>query len=311
MLERPHSAGYIEQQLSFLRVYGDTWIGKRGMVHPLADYVDDPACFKRSYAAKEDRSWEGNAVDFKSVVETVAAIDPRVAAQLALLLAFGLRRKEAVMFMPHSAVVSAESVPTSQHASDRYAVFLKVERGTKGGRLRFVAIRNDDQRKALDLALQFALHPSSHLGHPGLSLKQALKRFDNVMQKAGVARKQLGVTAHGLRHQFAQEFHVELTDVQAPVRGGDVCADPETLSTNYMTVAIQLAPVLDMPLPELAEKLRPRLRTNDFGELVQVCTATLDAIRRLTRSRPTVYLPTHDPEGAERLAKRQLAGAAS
>jgi len=43
----------------------------------------------------------------------------------------------------------------------------------------------------------------------------------------------------------------------------------------------------------------------------QVCTATLDAIRRLTRSRPTVYLPTHDPEGAERLAKRQLAGAAS
>ena len=43
----------------------------------------------------------------------------------------------------------------------------------------------------------------------------------------------------------------------------------------------------------------------------QVCTATLDAIRRFTRSRPTVYLPTHDPEGAERLAKRQLAGAAS
>ena len=101
------------------------------MVHPLADYVDDPARFKRSYAAKEDRSWEGNAVEFKSVVETVAAIDPRVAAQLALLLAFGLRRKEAVMFMPHIAVVPSESVPTSQHASDRYAVFLRVQRGTK------------------------------------------------------------------------------------------------------------------------------------------------------------------------------------
>ncbi len=59
MLERPHSTPYIEQQLSFLRVYGDTWIGKPGMVHPLADYVDDPARFKRSYTAKEDRSWEG------------------------------------------------------------------------------------------------------------------------------------------------------------------------------------------------------------------------------------------------------------
>ena len=240
MLERPHSAGYIEQQLSFLRVYGDTWIGKPGMVHPLAHYVEDPARFKRAYAAKEDRSWEGNAVDFKSVVETVAAIDPRVAAQLALLLAFGLRRKEAVMFMPHSAVVSAESVPTSQHASDRYAVFLRVQRGTKGGRLRFVAIRNDDQRTALDLALQFALHPSSHLGHPGLSLKQSLKRFDNVVQKAGVTRKQLGVTAHGLRHQFAQEFHVQLTGAQAPVRGGAVCADPETLEAALLEIARQL-----------------------------------------------------------------------
>ena len=117
MLERPHSTPYIEQQLSFLRVYADTWIGKPGMVHPLADYVDDPARFKRSYAAKEDRSWEGNAVEFKRVVETVAAIDPRVAAQLALLLAFGLRRKEAVMFMPHSAVVPSRRAcrPLSTH----------------------------------------------------------------------------------------------------------------------------------------------------------------------------------------------------
>ena len=240
MLERPHSTPYIAQQLSFLRVYADTWIGKPGMVHPLADYVEDPTRFKRSYTAKEDRSWEGNAVDFKSVVEAVAAIDPRVAAQLALLLAFGLRRKEAVMFMPHVAVVSRENVPASQHASDCYAAFLRIERGTKGGRLRFVAIRNDDQRKALDLALPFAPHPSSHLGHPGLTLKQCLKRFDNVMRKARVTREQLGVTAHGLRHQFAQEFHVELTDVQAPVCGGDACADPATLNAALLEIARQL-----------------------------------------------------------------------
>jgi len=190
-----------------------------------------------TYAAKEDRSWEGNAIEYKRVVEAVAAIDPRVAAQLALLLTFGLRRKEAVMFMPHSAVVSAESVPISQHASDRYAVFLRVQRGTKGGRLRFVAIRNDEQRSALARALPFAPHASSHLGHPGFTLKQSLKRFDNVMQKAGVTKRQLGVTAHGLRHQFAHEFHVELTGVQAPVRGGDVYADPETLKAALLEIA--------------------------------------------------------------------------
>ena len=240
MLERPHSTPYIEQQLSFLRVYADTWIGKPGMVHPLADYVDDPARFKRSYAAKEDRSWEGNRSIHQRSSKRLRPLISRVAAQLALQLAFGLRRKEAVMFMPHIAVVPAESVPTSQHASDRYAVFLRVQRGTKGGRLRFVAIRNDDQRKALDLALQFAPRPSSHLGHPGLSLKQSLKRFDNVMQKAGITKRQLGVTAHGLRHQFAHEFHVELTGVQAPVRGGDVCADPEALKVALLEIACQL-----------------------------------------------------------------------
>src|SRR5450759_4940096 len=98
MLEHPHSTPYIQLQLSFLRVYADAWIGKPGMVHPLADYVDDPARFKRSYAAQEDRSWEGHQVDFKTIVDSVAGIDPRVAAQLALLLAFGLRRKEGVMF---------------------------------------------------------------------------------------------------------------------------------------------------------------------------------------------------------------------
>lgn len=34
--------------------------------------------------------------------------------------------------------------------------------------------------------------------------------------------------------------------------------------------------------------------------------ATLDALKRLAADRPTVYLPTHDPESAERLSSRRL-----
>jgi glyoxylase-like metal-dependent hydrolase (beta-lactamase superfamily II) len=37
-----------------------------------------------------------------------------------------------------------------------------------------------------------------------------------------------------------------------------------------------------------------------------VASATLDAIKRLARTRPTVYLPTHDPQSAIRLASRRL-----
>jgi integrase len=127
--------------------------------------------------------------------------------------------------------VCRENVPASQHPADRYAVFLRIERGTKGGRLRFVAIRNRERHSALERALPFAPHPSSHLGHPGLTLKQSLKRFDNVMRKAGVTKKELGVTAHGLRHQFAQE---------APASGGDECADPAILNAALLEIARQL-----------------------------------------------------------------------
>jgi len=41
----------------------------------------------------------------------------------------------------------------------------------------------------------------------------------------------------------------------------------------------------------------------------QVTSATLDKIRRFAQSRPTVYLPTHDPGCADRLANRLTAGA--
>ena len=37
-----------------------------------------------------------------------------------------------------------------------------------------------------------------------------------------------------------------------------------------------------------------------------VAVSTLDAIRKLAMTRQTIYLPTHDPKSAERLAQRQF-----
>ena len=207
---------------------------------PLERYVDDPSRFKRSYSASRDKSWVGNDVDFNDIVKRTADIDPHVAAQLALIGAFGLRRKEAIMFMPNISVVQQEDLPKGQELAESYAVFLRVKRGTKGGRLRFVAIRNDEQRTALELARKLAPGRYSHMGRPGLSLKQSLKRFDNVMQRLGITLRDLGVTAHGLRHEFAHELHVELTNVEAPVLGGESCADPESLRLSLLEIARQL-----------------------------------------------------------------------
>ena len=40
----------------------------------------------------------------------------------------------------------------------------------------------------------------------------------------------------------------------------------------------------------------------------RISRATLDAIKGFARGRPTVYLPTHDPQSAARLASRRLVG---
>ena len=39
-----------------------------------------------------------------------------------------------------------------------------------------------------------------------------------------------------------------------------------------------------------------------------VASATLGAIRAFAASRPTIYLPAHDPDAARRLAKRRTTG---
>jgi N-acyl homoserine lactone hydrolase len=50
-------------------------------------------------------------------------------------------------------------------------------------------------------------------------------------------------------------------------------------------------------------------KVDGVGASDAVSSATLSAIRRFAETRRTVYLPTHDPESAARLAARRLVGA--
>lgn len=233
--DEPLSPAYIQQQLSFLRVFSE-WIGKPGLVLPADAYVARHLVTRQT-TAQRDRSWTGNAVDPTEVLEQVASRCPRTALILEVMLAFGLRRKEAVMFVPTLAEVPAHALPASLDPGP-YLAFLRIKRGTKGGRLRYTAIRHPSQERALARALEVAPN-GGHIGYPGLSLKQALRRFSNTLYRAGVNMKTLGVTGHGLRHQFATDLYVELAEVAPPVRGGGPVA-AETMRAAYLTVAEQL-----------------------------------------------------------------------
>ena len=233
----PLEASTIQSMLSTLRTFCQ-WIDKPGMVLPATRYVDKKLV-ERSGVASRDRTWSGAKVDVADVVDKVTQADKVVGLQLEAMLAFGLRRKEAVMFAPALACVPAYALPEGE-TSTPYLCFLKVKQGTKGGRLRYVALRNDLQHDVYQRALRFAPHPGTHIGYPGKTLKQALDKFSNTLRKCGVTTKDLGVTPHGLRHEFASDVYFEITDTLPPVKGGAPNLDPVVMEAAYLEVARQL-----------------------------------------------------------------------
>lgn len=237
-LKVPLSPGYIQHQLSILRVFAG-WIGKPGMVLSAKKYVNDERLVTRHYAAQYDHSWSASVPSAEELIKTVSERNLWVGVQLEMMLAFGLRRKEAIMFRPHVEEVPADALYGEHRSDQNYLAFLHVKRGTKGGRLRFVPIRNEAQKAALAHARQLAPFACSHLGKPGLSLIQSLTLFSNTTVACGITKAELGITPHGLRHEFGNDLFIELTDIPSPIRGGTGFT-AEEIRDAYKEVARQL-----------------------------------------------------------------------
>ncbi|RJG00596.1 integrase domain-containing protein [Noviherbaspirillum sedimenti] len=208
----------IQTYLSFLRALA-LWLGKPGLVRKPHHYGLQRDDYERHEAADHDRSWSAQHVNIDELIEKIAAYDAHVGAALRLMRALGVRRKEAIMFRPHQCVVPFEATGFSpeKRKAEWYG---RIKAGSKGGRERFVALDTPERLAAIDHARQVAATRDAHIGHPALDLKQAMRRFDYVMDKFGITKKQLGVTAHGLRHEVLINQFETLTGAAAPVRGG-------------------------------------------------------------------------------------------
>ncbi len=196
------SAATIQNRISVARTFS-TWIGKPGMIRTSEHYVQNKASVTRSSIADTDKSWSAQGVNVWSVIGLAEEVDRYVGMQMHLMRVFGLRREEAVMFKPHRA----------DHGS-----YIKVRDGTKGGRERNISITNEEQRKVLDAAKEQVKKVDGHVGHPDRTLKQALRRFNYVMERVGATRRGLGITSHGLRHQRLNDLYEEIAGVPSPVR---------------------------------------------------------------------------------------------
>lgn len=200
------SASTLQNRFSIFTVFC-AWIGKKTMLGPIDDYLLEPGAADRTYAAQADKSWTGNGVDPKEIIAKIELEDPRVAMQIKILQAFGMRVKEAVMFKPHRSDMG-------QHVS------LPRNAGTKGGRPRSFPVDTPEKRAVLDEAKAMVSTLDGHVSDPKLTLKQNIYRFYNVIRKYGVKKDDLGVTAHGLRTGYLIDRFKEISGEDPPVRGG-------------------------------------------------------------------------------------------
>ena len=196
------SGGTIENKLTYFRALAQ-WLHKPNLVGPLDDYVDrKEKGLVRSYVALEDKSWDAHGIDATAKIEEIGRTDPHVAVQLKLQAAFGLRMEESFLLRPTEAVRDANT--------------LGITRGTKGGRNREVPI--ELKIEILVEAANLSNGVSGSTIPAGRTKKQWRDHYYYVLAMHGVSKGGIGVTSHGLRHQYLQQMYERITGVQAPVK---------------------------------------------------------------------------------------------
>jgi integrase len=216
MVEEEFSGATIQTFCSHLRrLYEE--IGKPTAVPEGKEWIRilekegiDTSRLKRCKVATEDKSWEGNGVDFFEIVEKVRAFEPLQAVRLEAQLAFGLRATEA-----------CELDPIKGDCGEKILVLY----GAKNGHVRVVELDADEdwrkwQREVIARASGLAKgHRKQRLADPEKDLKQNRNHYYYVLRKFGICKAKLGVGSHGLRHQFAHRRYQQNTGLPAPVKG--------------------------------------------------------------------------------------------
>ncbi|CAN7794634.1 integrase domain-containing protein [Paraburkholderia hospita] len=205
------SGGTIENKLTYLRAIAQ-WMGKTNLIGSLGEYADrDALGLKRSYVATEDKSWAAHGVDAVAKIDEIAQTCPYTAVQLKLQAAFGLRIEESFMLRPAEAA--------------RNPRLLAVTRGTKGGRPREVPIETK-----IGILVEAARLSNGQTGSTvpaDRTLRQWRDWYYYVLEKHGVTRRGIGITSHGLRHEYLQTLYEETAGVPAPIKRADARPDPQ------------------------------------------------------------------------------------
>ncbi|MFK7958709.1 MAG: phage integrase N-terminal domain-containing protein [Lysobacterales bacterium] len=187
-LEAEVSTGTIKNRMSAIRWWAEK-VDKRNVV-----------ARDNSYYGIADRELVSRISKAKSLDERLLAkiTDPNVRMSLRLQQAFGLRREEAIKFMPTLA----------DRGTD---VYLKPS-WTKGGKERLIPIRTTQQKELLVEAKRLVGRGSLIPSHR--KYIHQLRIYERQTANDGLSKM------HGPRHAYAQRRYFELTGWVCPTNGG-------------------------------------------------------------------------------------------
>ena len=187
-LEKEVAAGTIKNRMASFR----WWARKVNRQNVVARSNDHYGIPNRIFVTNTNKAKSISKVDLAKVR------DEHVRMSLELQQAFGLRREEAIKFIP-------------AYADQGDHLTLKPS-WTKGGKPRVISIRTKQQRGVLARAHRLAgkgsLIPSNR------NYVQQLRIYEGHTLRAGLSKM------HGLRHAYAQRRYEELTGWKSPAAGG-------------------------------------------------------------------------------------------
>ena len=209
-----NAEGTIAWRVSILRRFL-TLVGKTAAVpkgrewkHMLQQRGIVAGTLGRTYLPELPKGWLDLGIDPVPVIAAVRAEEPVIGSCLEMMWGFGLRVNESVQIQPGQS-------DNGDH--------LIIYRGTKGGKLRRVKFSDEPARRAwqreiLERAKVLAgKHSKGVLAIKGLNLVQMKNRLRYLVTSHGISKSGLGITPHGLRHQFGTDLFKALCGLPAPV----------------------------------------------------------------------------------------------
>jgi hypothetical protein len=182
------AAGTIKNRMNCLRWWAAK-VDRRNVIARSNEFYGIP---DRQFVSNESKAV---AVDDNALLSVK---DDHVRMSLELQRAFGLRREEAIKFIP-------------AYADQGNHIRLKAS-WTKGGKTRVVPVLTQEQRAVLNHAHR--LVGAGSLIPPQKTYIQQLRTYERHTTQAGLSK------LHGLRHAYAQSRYQQLTGWTCPATGG-------------------------------------------------------------------------------------------